>query len=490
VQIDGDGTDGAGGLERHRRTFGLELQGWRRRRGMSLRRLGELIPCSVQLVHQVSQGEDWPSPWMLARADWCLGADGRLVEAFVRCWLDEELERSARPDETRRAARHHLDDRLLLDPEEVGLRVVDTCSRIVAAVASWTPEMKRRAFVRWSIFGAASLPAAVVAGGLEGMEHLVAGAERDCSADTVAVEQLRDTIGVCRRLDDLGMSATALQVGRRALVRADGILHGCTSAEMRRMLTLIAGELCQLVGYVAAGLQDQEMAERCTARAIAAADEAGSPELHAYTMGLNLAYTELYCRKECNMTAAAAAVTAAQQWARLSRNPAVVSHAHSVAARVHARAGHETAALHALDQAERYLERSAPEDRPPWLYWYDRAMLLSCRGQCAVSIHRERRVGASRVDEKLAAFHAAIAARTRGYPRDQAGDHLDLSDVYWEHGERDESARHANDALVLAAGMEWRRLRERLEEYRGRMEGEQRPAAREFTERFRALLSS
>jgi hypothetical protein len=44
---------------------------------------------------------------------------------------------------------------------------------------------------------------------------------------------------------------------------------------------------------VAAGLHDEDRATRFRAHAFAAADEAGIPELHAYTMSLNVAYPEL-----------------------------------------------------------------------------------------------------------------------------------------------------------------------------------------------------
>ncbi|MEA2672634.1 MAG: hypothetical protein QOG45_2854, partial [Chloroflexota bacterium] len=152
--------------------------------------------------------------------------------------------------------------------------------------------MKRRTFCRWTAFGAASLPA-VVAGGLEGMEHLLAGTAEPSRADALAVEQLRDTILMCRRLDDLGMPGAVLQIGRRAVVRADELVRDCTSAGARRPLTLIAGELCQLVGYAAVGLGDHDTARAYAVRAMAAADELGSAELHAYTMSLNVSDAEL-----------------------------------------------------------------------------------------------------------------------------------------------------------------------------------------------------
>ena len=66
--------------------------------------------------------------------------------------------------------------------------------------------------------------------------------------------------------------------------------------------------------------------------------------------------------------------------------------------------------------------------------------------------------------------------------------HLHLADVFWEHREREESIRHASDALVLAAGMEWRGGWERLEDVHHRMEGDPLPAAREFSDRFRTLI--
>jgi hypothetical protein len=43
---------------------------------------------------------------------------------------------------------------------------------------------------------------------------------------------------------------------------------------------------------------------------------------------------------------------------------------------------------------------------------------------------------------------------------------------------------------VLAAGMEWRVIRERLEDVHRRMEGDPLPAARDFGDRFRTLVQS
>src|ERR1700730_6271610 len=45
-----------------------------------------------------------------------------------------------------------------------------------------------------------------------GMEHLVLGTQHGGRAETVAAEQCREVIGMCRRLDDMGMSAAVLQV--------------------------------------------------------------------------------------------------------------------------------------------------------------------------------------------------------------------------------------------------------------------------------------
>jgi hypothetical protein len=475
---------------RHRRAFGRVLQTWYERRGLSLRRLGDLIPCSFALIHHVVQGKDWPGPWFLVRVDWCLGADGRIIDAFIDCWLREELERPPGREETRPATRHHGDHGLLLDPEEVSIRVADLGARIAAAVASWTPEMRRRAFLRWSGFGAASLPVVIAAGGLEGLEHLVLGTQHGDRADTVAAEQCREIIGMCRRLDDMGMSAAVLQVGSRTLARVDDLVRDCTSAAARRPLTLLAGELSQIVGYAAAGLGDGESARRFTDRAITAADEGGSADLHEYAVSLNLVSAKLECGTTCDLAATATAATAAQEWARLSGNPAVVSHAHSVAAGVQARAGREAAALRALDDAQRYLERSTPEERPTWLYWYDRAALLGWRGQCLLDLRRAGRPGGSGIDETVTALRGSLAARSGGYPRDRAWRHLHLADAYWEHGEREESIRHASDALVLAAGMEWRHVRERLEDVHRRTDGDPLPAAREFGDRFRTLIQS
>ena len=197
---------------------------------------------------------------------------------------------------------------------------------------------------------------------------------------------------------------------------------------------------------------------------------------------------DLHSRPACDPAATANAAAAAHDWARLSGNPAVISLAHTLAAEVHARAGREAATLRALDDAERYLERSTPEERPTWLYWYDRTVLLGSRGECLLELSRAGRPGAAGIAETVDALRGALAASSGGYPRDRARRHLDLADAYWAHGEQEEAIRHASDALVLGAAMEWRRIRERLEDVHRRMEGEPLPAAHDFSERFRTLI--
>src|SRR3981081_1599464 len=80
---EGDGVEPRGDPHRRRRAFGQELRTWYERRGVSLRRLGDLIPCGFALIHRAAQGKDWPAPWFVVRADWCLGADRRVVGGFV-----------------------------------------------------------------------------------------------------------------------------------------------------------------------------------------------------------------------------------------------------------------------------------------------------------------------------------------------------------------------------------------------------------------------
>ena len=144
--------------------------------------------------------------------------------------------------------------------------------------------------------------------------------------------------------------------------------------------------------------------------------------------------------------------------------------------------------LRALDEAEMCQARSAPEERPTWLYWYDNAALLADRGQCYLDLHRSGRTSGPSLDETVAVLHDAVATRAGGYPRDLARDHLNLADAYLNHGEHETAARHASDALVLATGMEWRGVRQRLEDVRRRMEDDPLPAAREFIERFQTVV--
>jgi hypothetical protein len=65
---------------------------------------------------------------------------------------------------------------------------------------------------------------------------------------------------------------------------------------------------------------------------------------------------------------------------------------------------------------------------------------------------------------------------------------MNLADAHWTHGEREEAARHATNALLVAAGMEWRGVWQGLEDVRRRMEDDPLPAAREFIERFQTFV--
>jgi hypothetical protein len=117
-------------------------------------------------------------------------------------------------------------------------------------------------------------------------------------------------------------------------------------------------------------------------------------------------------------------------------------------------------------------------------------VLLGYRGQCLLDLRRAGWPGLSGIDDMVNSLRGALEARSGGYVRDRAYDHLDLADAHWLHGEREESARHASDALVLAVGMKRRRIRERLEDVRRRMEGDPLPTVRDFNARYRALVPS
>jgi hypothetical protein len=53
----GGGTGNRSDPHRHRRAFAQVFQRWRQHRGLTLRELADLIPCSLTLVHQVEKAE-------------------------------------------------------------------------------------------------------------------------------------------------------------------------------------------------------------------------------------------------------------------------------------------------------------------------------------------------------------------------------------------------------------------------------------------------
>jgi hypothetical protein len=141
-----------------------------------------------------------------------------------------------------------------------------------------------------------------------------------------------------------------------------------------------------------------------------------------------------------------------------------------------------------LDEAEGCLQRSASEARPSWLYWYQPAALLGYRGECYLDLQRNDSSSGPGLDETVAVLRGAMAHAGGWCPRDLARDRLNLADAYWVHGECEAAARYASDALMIAAGMDWRHVRKRLQDFQRRMDGVPLPAARDFVERFRTLV--
>jgi len=82
---------------RHR--FGAELQRWRELRGLSQRRVAELVLHSEETVGKVERAERWPTKGFTKRCDVTLGTDGALMDL----WPDVEQQRVACDGRRRRS---------------------------------------------------------------------------------------------------------------------------------------------------------------------------------------------------------------------------------------------------------------------------------------------------------------------------------------------------------------------------------------------------
>ncbi|HZD37522.1 MAG TPA: helix-turn-helix transcriptional regulator [Actinomycetes bacterium] len=183
------------------------------------------------------------------------------------------------------------------------------------------------------------------------------------------VGALRAVVAAYRRLDD-EIGSTAL----RPLVEHNlRVVKGlrAKSSGVQVALGSVAAEMDQLAGWLCFDDGDDEGARTHFGRALRAADQAGSFAVAAHALS-QLSYVETDAHNPL------AAINAAESGlARAAKTPSHRLRASIGAfqARAHAEAGEANRAKAAIGHAEEALHAARHEDDPPFMYYFDRAVL-------------------------------------------------------------------------------------------------------------------
>lgn len=396
--------------------LGARLQALRQQRGLSLRGLAELVPCSHVHIHDLERGRKAASPELIRRLDLVLEAGGALVDA----------------------------------------------QQPAAAAFAWQPGSPR-----FATADAAALADALAGEPADGdvlrlahewmvhdppqLHHLRAG--RRIGMETVATVEQR--VHQLRLMDDHigGQESYRLVAGELSATATLLREASCVEPVARRLLVAV-GELAQLAGWVASDAGMHTRARHHYLTGAWAASVGGDDAVAANNLSC-LAYqmATLGDLDEAVVLARTAATRAA------GTTPAVRALLGERVAWAHARAGQPQACERALDQVDDVFEATAED--PRWLYWLNRDEIQVMAGRCWTELARPLRAV------------PILQQATSGYPADRDREsalYLSwLAESLVQAHEVEEAAATALRVAELADGAGSARVRSRVRLLRDRL---------------------
>jgi transcriptional regulator with XRE-family HTH domain len=193
--------------------------------------------------------------------------------------------------------------------------------------------------------------------------------------DTATIDSLAAILAHERRLEDATGSAPLVVPVRAHLALVEGLVAGAADDEHWPILVDVAGQWAHFAGWLHATTGDHEQGRRWYVRAMEWATEGGNPDMVATALSMrgHLAWVRGQVRPMIELSKAAA-----WQPASLAvRSLAIQQEARGLALLGD---GHATDAR--LDESEQLAVEAAahPEDRPPWMYFYDPGFFALTRG--------------------------------------------------------------------------------------------------------------
>lgn len=362
---------------------------------------------------------------------------------------------------------------------ELGLRFSPSWHDTIETVtALWRSDLERRQFIIGSVFSAGAYATSAIrwlTAPTGAINLPPRPARRVGQADVEAIREVTQTF---LRLDNLFGGGRA----RPTVVRylhdevAPLLRQGQYSEPVGRELFAAAAELTRLAGWMAYDLEQHGLAQRYLIQALRLAREAADHALGGEILA-GMSHQAVYIGRADDALDLA---RAAHDSAVKAAVPALV--AESLIMQAHALAVSKDAAdcAKALNAAEQAFERSAAENTPTWLGYFDEAYMAAKFGHC----FKELGEGA-----KTEQFARRSLDMVDGYTRGRAFNIVLLANAHLQQQELDQACAAGNQALDVGTGLESIRTVKYIRDLRRRMlKAGDVPAVAEFQARAHQLL--
>ena len=258
-------------------------------------------------------------------------------------------------------------------------------ARIVTGL--WKADMRRRDVIA-SVWAAAALSEPVGRWLLDPVDQDVscAGSRRIGRADVDAVWSM------CTAFADADRRMGGGHARRTLICYADDavapLLTGTYTEQIGRELFAAVARLCDIAGFMCFDSDDQGLGQKYFITALRMAKTSGDQALGAHILTDMSMQAQHQWHVHEAVTLADAGVAAATR----SGSASALARCHAVRARALAMRGDTSDSEHALNQAERALDRTAPRDEPFWVAFFTPQQLAAEAMYAAAELRRPRLV--------------------------------------------------------------------------------------------------
>jgi tetratricopeptide (TPR) repeat protein len=277
--------------------------------------------------------------------------------------------------------------------------------------------------------------------------------------DVGALDELAAAVARDSRLHDRLGSHVVQGLVTEHLRLATELLGRSPPLPLRARLAAIATEAAVEAGLVCCDQRWFSASRSYYRLASELAKEAGDPHLGAFALG---SFSSNLLTEVGDRTGAVSLLGAARTLAARGGSPITEAYIAAAEAEAQAKLGDADAALQALDQVDRALDRSEGGKDLSWLYWFDPGVRAGWKGQSYLRL--------GRLGDAETLLASALSSWDPSFVRDRAITLVDLASVRLRQTEIDECCRLAGEALEVSIATASPRLVQRVRGLRGELQ--------------------